>query len=150
MRSTAAVAACVLIAGVHGSAPPKNVEYPPEYPLIKNTELMEQAQHSPWTADPGDLVNCTAGGTPCAATYSAIGAGCCPYENAVCCSNQQTCCPADHTCVVNGTYLTTCVPNAGTTGTNSSGLSVCKTGPNVPLSTTQPNILIIGDSVSIG
>ena len=96
---------------------------------------------------PGDLINCTVGGTPCEAAYSAIGVGCCPYENAVCCPSKQTCCPADHTCVDEG-YLTTCVPTAG--GSNSSGLSVCKSGPNVPLSKTLPNVLIIGDSVSIG
>ena len=115
------------------------------YPFISNKELHALAETSPVK----DLaINCTAGGTPCAAAYSAIGAGCCPYEGAVCCSNQQTCCPAGNTCVEAGPYGTTCVPTNG--GVNTTGLSVCKSGPNVPLSTTQPNILIIGDSVSIG
>ena len=37
-------------------------------------------------------------GSPCAARYSGFGRqGCCPYENAVCCPNQQTCCPAGTT-----------------------------------------------------
>lgn len=121
-------------------------EFPAHYPLISNQELRAASFHL--QADPGSLINCTAGGTPCAAGYSAIGAGCCPYENAVCCPNSQTCCPQGSTCDDSGTYGTTCVPNSGTA--NTTGLSVCKPGPNEPLSTTLPNVLVIGDSVSIG
>ena len=86
-------------------------------------------------------------GTPCAAHYSASGMGCCPYDGAVCCPNQQTCCPAGSTCQDSGAYATTCV---GAPASEAVGLSVCKPGAVLPLSTTKKNVLIIGDSVSIG
>ena len=86
-------------------------------------------------------------GTVCAAAYSGNGHGCCPYDGAVCCPNRQTCCPAGFACEDKGTYLTTCT-KAGQP--SSAGLSVCKPGAAEPPSTTLPNVLIIGDSVSIG
>lgn len=46
-----------------------------------------------------------------------------------------------------GPYLTTCV---GAPSGNTTGVSVCKPGAVLPMSTTKKNILIIGDSVSIG
>jgi hypothetical protein len=86
-------------------------------------------------------------GTSCAAHYSANRMGCCPLENAVCCSNGQTCCPAGTTCAESGTYLTKCMKGGAEV---EAGLSVCKPGAPNPMSTTLPNVLIIGDSVSIG
>ena len=86
-------------------------------------------------------------GSVCAAAYSSNREGCCPYENAVCCPNQQTCCPFGTTCEDDGSYATTC---KGAPANQSVGLSVCKSGAAIPLSTTLPNVLIIGDSVSIG
>ena len=138
------VLAAVVVASSSLSLVPK--ELPAHYPLISNQEL--RAAPFRLQEDPGDLINCTAGGTACAAKYSAIGAGCCPYENAVCCPNSQTCCPEGSTCADSGTYATTCIPNSG--AANTTGLSVCKSGPNEPFSTTLPNVLVIGDSVSIG
>lgn len=88
-------------------------------------------------------------GTVCAAAYSGNGQGCCPYAHAVCCPNKQTCCPAGTSCNDTGTYLTQCVPTNGA-GQSSPGRSVCKPGAHLPLSTALPNVLIIGDSVSIG
>ena len=41
-------------------------------------------------------------GTVCAAGYAKDGEGCCPYENAVCCDNKQTCCPHGSTCETSG------------------------------------------------
>ena len=87
-------------------------------------------------------------GTVCAAAYSGNRQGCCPYDGAVCCPNQQTCCPAGTSCNDTGTYLTHCVPAKG--GPSTPGRSVCKPGAHLPPSTTLPNVLIIGDSVSIG
>ena len=86
-------------------------------------------------------------GTSCEARYSANGRGCCPYEGAVCCPNGQTCCPSGTTCADSGTYLTTCMKGAAKVGP---GLSVCKPGAPGAMSKTLPNVLIIGDSVSIG
>jgi len=89
---------------------------------------------------------CPTGTTCCPAQYSGSGYGCCPYPNAVCCSNNQTCCEAGSTCVLSGAYLSTCVSTHG----SKMGISVCKPGPVTPPSTTMPNVLIMGDSVSIG
>jgi hypothetical protein len=86
-------------------------------------------------------------GTSCAAHYSSNRMGCCPYEGAVCCPNGQTCCPTGTTCSDSGTYLTTCMKGTAKVG---AGLSVCKPGAAAPMSKTLPNVLIIGDSVSIG
>ena len=86
-------------------------------------------------------------GTVCAAAYSSNGQGSCPYADAVCCPNKQTCCPKGTTCSDKGSYATTCV---GAPANETTGLSVCKPGAANPLSTTKKNILIIGDSVSIG
>lgn len=88
---------------------------------------------------------CTTG-TVCAAGYSVSGQGCCPMDNAVCCSNKQTCCPQGTTCAGSG-YLMTC---QGAPPNQTASVSVCKPGAAMPMSTTLPNILIIGDSVSIG
>ena len=87
-------------------------------------------------------------GTVCAAAYSGNRQGCCPYDEAVCCPNKQTCCPAGTSCNDTGTYLTQCVPAKG--GQPTAGRSVCKPGAHLPPSTALPNVLIIGDSVSIG
>lgn len=86
-------------------------------------------------------------GSVCPAKFSASGAGCCPLDDAVCCANQQTCCPRGTVCVDSGRYLTTCVGGLA----NVSGLSVCKPGAPEPApGTTKQNVLVIGDSVSIG
>eukprot|EP00051_Salpingoeca_urceolata_P023092 m.387898 g.387898 ORF g.387898 m.387898 type:complete len:336 (-) comp20066_c18_seq4:26-1033(-) len=85
--------------------------------------------------------------------------GCCPHANAVCCDNGYTCCPSGHTCKDSGanwSVVTTCEPTAASVRTGNSknvsvlGNEVCKQGAPIPLSTSQPNILIVGDSVSIG
>lgn len=86
-------------------------------------------------------------GSVCSARYSKNAEGCCPYKDAVCCPNNQTCCPTGTTCVDSGSYATTC---KGAAANESIGLSVCKPGAALPFSNTLPNVLIIGDSVSIG
>lgn len=92
---------------------------------------------------------CGRGSTVCTAAYSGNGHGCCPYDGAVCCPNEQTCCPAGTRCNDTGEYLTQCVPQGGS-GASTAGLSVCKPGAAAPPSKSLPNVLIIGDSVSIG
>lgn len=49
--------------------------------------------------------------------------------------------------------VTTCVAANGTAnppGANGGGQEVCKTGGPLPFSTTKKNVIIMGDSVSIG
>ena len=102
--------------------------------------------------------------------------GCCPYPNAVCCSDGYTCCPSGTTCqlergagswaVVNKCVATDSSRTATASGVSEgfdqppppppsdpdAGLSaqVCKTGGPIPFSTTKKNVIIMGDSVSIG
>jgi len=99
--------------------------------------------------------------------------GCCPFPNAVQCDSGYTCCPEGTKCANKGggyNVVSTCVSASatdaqvtaaladvpqypyvvGSGAPNITGDEVCKTGPPLPYSTTQPNILIIGDSVSIG
>lgn len=85
-------------------------------------------------------------GTECASKFSVNGQGCCPYADAVCCSNSMTCCPSGSTCDVSG-WQSTCI---GAPANQRVGQPVCKFGAPLPFSKTLPNILIVGDSVSIG
>ena len=104
---------------------------------------------------------CEAGHTCCASQYSGSNLGCCPFADAVCCANKLTCCPAGTACVDAlpagwpnpWAAVTTCVPSAGAAAAaaaNTTGVCVCKPGPPMPPSAALPNVLIIGDSVSIG
>ena len=85
-------------------------------------------------------------GTVCAAKFSGNDQGCCPYADAVCCENAMTCCPSGSTCNVSG-WQSTCI---GAPANQRVGQPVCKFGAPLPFSKTLPNVLIIGDSVSIG
>ena len=87
-------------------------------------------------------------GTVCGAEFSANRQGCCPYENAVCCTNNMTCCPSGSSCQNHG-WQSSCVGTA-VLPSQVVGQPVCKTGAPLPLSKTKPNVLVIGDSVSIG
>jgi hypothetical protein len=72
---------------------------------------------------------------------------------ATCCGNNYTACPAAHTCADSGRgamVVSTCHPRGGGGGDTVIGRQVCKQGAPLPLSSTLPNILIVGDSVSIG
>ena len=82
--------------------------------------------------------------------------GCCPYTDAVCCDGGYTCCPHGTTCRNAGSgwsVTTTCVAANGTAtppGADGGGQEVCKTGGPLTFSTTKKNVIILGDSVSIG
>ena len=93
--------------------------------------------------------------------------GCIDFVNATCCSNGYTACPFGTTCKDTGSswaVVTECVPNqilhdsrrdvrasnrAGVP-TPTAGKQVCKQGAPLPFSSTLSNVLILGDSVSIG
>ena len=82
--------------------------------------------------------------------------GCCPYPGATCCKNGYTCCPSGTTCSDSGSdwnTVTTCVDKTGKRtppGADGGGQQVCKTGGPLELSSTKHNVVILGDSVSIG
>lgn len=94
---------------------------------------------------------CKQGWVPSTGTW-----GCCPYPEAVCCSNGYTCCPKGTTCRDSGrgwSTTTTCIDakaRAIPPGADGGGQQVCKTGGPLPFSTTKKNVIILGDSVSIG
>ena len=74
------------------------------------------------------------------------------HPKAMCCPNRQTCCPAGTKCVDGVGVLTQCVSTAAVAPVPppTPGTSVCKPGAQQPLSTVLPNVLVMGDSVSIG
>lgn len=97
--------------------------------------------------------NCPTSATCCPSPFSQSGVGCCPYPNAVCCPDSPyLCCPSGTKCrPVNGSsYNQVDVCYTPTNTTIGLAASVCKYGPPLPYSTTLKNVLIIGDSVSIG
>ena len=71
-------------------------------------------------------------------------------------SGDYTCCPSGSTCKNAGSgwsQTTTCVAADGTSkapGEVGGGQQVCKTGGPLAFSTTKKNVVILGDSVSIG
>lgn len=99
---------------------------------------------------------CPSDATCCSSKFSASKQGCCPWANAVCCKNSLTCCPAGTECVddipqhwPSWAAVTTCKPTQSG-GSAVQGKCVCKPGAPLPMSTTLKNILVIGDSVSLG
>lgn len=116
--------------------------------------------------DPYSETRCPAGATCCSSKFSASGMGCCPWPGAVCCKNSLTCCPADTVCVddvppqwPSWGAVTTCKPKpkpptrifpAAATAEAVQGKCVCKPGAPLGMSTKLKNIVVIGDSVSLG
>ena len=119
---------------------------------------------APWphacSKSPGtNQTRCPATQTCCASTFSASGLGCCPWADAVCCPNSLTCCPSGTKCVDSLPHgwpswgaVTSCEPadDAAAPPAPVQGKCVCKPGPPLPASTTAKNVLVIGDSVSLG
>jgi len=127
--------------------------------LVLFTLLAYIYAQDPWTnvCLPNQPANwnrtaCNSAATCCNQPFSVSGKGCCPYTNAVCCSNNYTCCPQGTLCSDMGSgynVVTTCV-NETNKVPIVTGDQVCKSGPSQPLSTTLKNVVIIGDSISIG
>jgi hypothetical protein len=104
-------------------------------------------------ADPWAQMRCPASATCSPNGFSDAGGwGCCPWANATSCPSGYQCCPSGSTCsLISGsgygaTY--TCTGGAAPAGTTS--LCPCKPGVALPPSTTKKNVLVIGDSLSIG
>lgn len=80
--------------------------------------------------------------------------GCAPFPNAVCCGNGYNACPSGYSCQdTDEGYKarTTCVPSEDSSGAPVvPGVEVCKPGPPLNFSDTKTNVVILGDSVSIG
>eukprot|EP01047_Picozoa_sp_COSAG01_P002365 COSAG01_NODE_63_length_29632_cov_270.650662_14_plen_463_part_00 len=152
--STCAVALAMVLAAAHAAPPAAHGAAAPP---------ASAADAAVWphacTAVAGyNQTRCPKSATCCASKFSGSGQGCCPWPGAVCCKNQLTCCPAGSECDdtipphwPSWGAVTTCKP-AATTGAGAAvqGKCVCKPGAPQPMSTTKKNVLVIGDSVSIG
>ena len=78
------------------------------------------------------------------------GWGCCPWPNAVSCPSGFACCPQGTTCtLVGGSGYGTVYDCTGASPPTQSKCP-CKPGQPLPPSTTLKNVLIIGDSLTIG
>eukprot|EP01064_Diplonema_japonicum_P012884 TRINITY_DN20230_c0_g1_i1.p1 TRINITY_DN20230_c0_g1~~TRINITY_DN20230_c0_g1_i1.p1 ORF type:complete len:332 (+),score=56.88 TRINITY_DN20230_c0_g1_i1:42-998(+) len=101
---------------------------------------------------PYETTRCDSEATCCDAGFSVSGKGCCPWPNATCCPGGYMCCPSGTKCIPKSgssySEIFTC-ENPDNTAVAVSK-AVCKPGPSIPMSTTLPNIMILGDSVSIG
>lgn len=121
--------------------------------LIAITVSLASAQW-PQTCVPGNAWNatkCPAGATCCHDQFSVSTMGCCPWANAVCCP-LDGCCPSGTKCVVayessfNTVYNCT-APDGTVVGLDR---GVCKPGVMLPLDAVKKNVIVIGDSLSIG
>lgn len=107
-------------------------------------------------------VRCETSHTRCRNKFSGASLGCCPLQDAVCCSNLLTCCPHESKCVdylapgwPDWAVTTVCVPlrhhgSAKFTWSSGLGVAVCKPGPKQEMDPKRHNVVVIGDSVSIG
>jgi len=78
------------------------------------------------------------------------GWGCCPWPNAVSCPSGFACCPEGSTCtLITGSGYGSVYQCTGASPPTQSKCP-CKTGAPLPPSTTLKNVLIIGDSLTIG
>lgn len=81
--------------------------------------------------------------------FSVSGQGCCPFPGGVSCGG-FACCPAGSKCVhASGSGYGEIFTCAGASPPTESKCP-CKPGAPLPMSTTRKNVLIIGDSLSIG
>lgn len=80
--------------------------------------------------------------------------GCAPFTDATCCGNGYFACPSGYTCQDdNGEgwkVRTACVSDDNSGAQVLPGVEICKPGPPLNFSDTKPNVVILGDSVSIG
>mmetsp|Transcript_1273 Transcript_1273/g.3644 ORF Transcript_1273/g.3644 Transcript_1273/m.3644 type:complete len:230 (-) Transcript_1273:2351-3040(-) len=84
--------------------------------------------------------------------------GCAPFPNAVCCPSRFYACPSGHTCQESGATPpwkdeVVCLPPEGAPGDDApirKAEEICKNGPPVLMDENRKNVIIIGDSVSIG
>lgn len=80
---------------------------------------------------------------------------CCPWPNATLCGHSSAgCCPGGTECVkASGHAIASrfyCVEKGTDRGVIAINLATCKAGPNFPMHPTLPNVVWMGDSISIG
>ena len=123
-----------------------------QWPLLCNTSGRVTSGYSSWNE-----TRCPSTQSCAQNEFSVSGMGCCPWPNSVSCG-VTSCCPEATKCVSQGgsgyAELFTCVANASGPGeplvANVTSKCPCKPGPHLPTSSTLKNVLIIGDSLSIG
>ena len=105
-----------------------------------------QEKFSSW-----NQTRCPADMTCAPNSFSVTGWGCAPFANATICSQYQTC-PSDTTCVsMGGTSYSEVFACMGKNGApNTTSLCTCKPGVALPMDSTRKNVVIVGDSLTIG
>jgi hypothetical protein len=94
---------------------------------------------------------CPSGATCSKNGFAAGGGwGCCPWPNAVSCPSGFACCPEGSTCTLVAGSGYGSVYNCTGAAPATQSKCPCKTGAPLPPSTTLKNVLIIGDSLTIG
>ena len=104
-------------------------------------------------SDPWAQVRCPATATCSPNGFSqGKGWGCCPFVNATSCPNGYACCPSGSTCaLISGSgYSAVYSCQGGSAAPNQVSACPCKPGAAIAPSTTKKNVLVIGDSLSIG
>jgi len=85
--------------------------------------------------------------------FSVNGWGCCPWPNAVSCASGFACCPAGTTCSLrSGSGYSSVYDCKPTDGSPQATFSKCPCKPGVPMppDPARKNVLVIGDSLTIG
>ncbi len=102
----------------------------------------DQEAFSAW-----NQTRCPASATCAPNAFSVTGWGCSPFANATICNEYQTC-PSGSTCtLISGTSYSEVYECTGAARTS---LCTCKPGMPLPLDPVRKNVLIIGDSLTIG
>ena len=121
-----------------------------------NSESLSIVSDSAWPLtcpDKGSSWNqtaCPTTATCCQNGFSGSKYGCCPYPNAVCC-NEYMCCPSGTECTSAGGSSYNEIFNCTVKKAKfADGVCTCKPGVPLPVSATKKNVLIIGDSLTIG
>ena len=159
----------------HAAPTPGTVDWGPAAQVCN---ISIRIYNGTWVQNRQNGHRCPEQATCCPTTYSSDQVGCCPYADGVCCGyanmsahahTVMACCPKAHRCVFSSPYgpwqasahpqIATCVPDGGgvrarTDGVqlpNSTGIYPCKPGATLPpLPPPGKNVLVIGDSVSLG
>jgi len=122
--------------------------------IIAISIVVAQRWPSVCPQDGTNSTRCPATQTCMSTEFSVTGAGCCPWPNAVACTAGTTqCCPAGTTCkLVSGSdYSAVFNCTDSTTGAFvTENAAVCKPGALLPFSSTLKNVLVVGDSLSMG
>jgi len=107
-----------------------------------------QTQFSSWNE-----TRCPIGWSCAPNGFSSTGWGCSPFRDAVICNDYQSC-PAGSQCVPQSSTgwleVFTCMDTTPAARPNSTSVCSCKPGVPLPFDSVRKNVIIVGDSLTIG